>query len=223
MGRIIQDQTDLRGFTSTARNLVLDALGRGWTAYLSNKGHAVMHWQHGGTEAVARYLDGKRALENSKAALARVERTHQPDTQTEGAVEVQPENKLVPWFKSNGKKSYVVLTDAAGETFACAICLRTFETPGGASKHATKTHGRAAVLAMQVEAESKPEPVASVEVAEPPSSPSPSPSPITLDAVLDIVRSELATDLAVERQRNRELRESLTAVRDLLTELLGDE
>ena len=231
MTRVVENQTDLRGFTPTARNLVLDAMSRGWTVAMSNKGHAIMRWPHGGTTAVARSLDGRRGLENARAQIARVERDN-PAIEAEETSDdmtttttTEPEPSWLPWTLATGKTSPVVEQLKGQELFRCRICHKRSESAAGTAKHATKLHGRPAVDALiyndavaRVVADPAP---AVVELPAPVPSPADEPS-VGTSSVLDLIRSELVSELVVERARNKRLRENLVAIRDLITELLDD-
>lgn len=192
---------------------------------MSNKGHAIMHWPYGGTHAIARYVDGRRSLENSRAGLARVERLNPPpaqdnDKDNEVTQEATDEYVIQPWYKANGKRSWAVLVNTVTNQYLCAICHRASDSPAGTSRHATKTHGLDAVEAL------KPQPKPEL-VVEPEPKPEPEVKPESesalAPALLDLLRSELVDDLARERAKNRELLDSLTAVRDLLSELIGED
>lgn len=225
MTRVVETQTDLRGFTPTARNLVLDAMGRGWTVTMSNKGHAIMRWPHGGTAAVARSLDGRRGLENARAQIARVEREN-PAPQVEETKDDMATNGIEDewrsWKLATGRTSPVVEQLGDLHVFRCRICHKQSDSAGGTAKHATKVHGRAAVDALlahdSVAQVATVEPVAAVE------------QPVAVRRaveaqdesadVLDLIRGELVAELVATRASNKRLRENLIVIRDLITELL---
>ena len=242
MGRPILTQTDLRGFTPTARSIVLDALDRGWSAYLSNKNHAVMQWPGGGSSAVARNLDGKRRLENARAQLARVERQNPlPDKeqqQMSDDVETEIETETwSPWKRYDGSVSHAVEVSSAGK-YRCVICHAQYDTGPGTARHAPRAHGNEAITALAVaalnkqlghsdlapaSAETRPEPEPEVEAA--PVSETAESTVFQggdVSALVELLTGKRVTELAVERERNARVRENLAAIRDLMAEVLND-
>ena len=189
----------LRGFTTTARNVISAAVGRGWEVSVSNNGHAIMRWPHGGTVAVSRNLDGSRRLKNTVADISRVEREHPA-----------PEPVWSIFTRASGEPNPAVET--TGDRFRCSTCKKEFQTGRGASKHSTQSHGKGAIT---------PDP--GPEIAQPEvkqrDDTEPEVQPIRL---LELVKSDLVRDLVLERERSAKILDNLAAVRDLINELLAE-
>ena len=166
MTRTVTSSVDLRGLTPLARDVVLAALDRGWTATMSNKNHCIMRWPGGGTTAVSRNLQGNRRLRNIEASIQRVERMNPITTEAldqEQAVQsttttttttAAPEAAWTPWFRVDGTVAPAVETRLSSSTglpeYRCAVCHEAHQTPAGTSRHATRIHGRAAVDALNI-------------------------------------------------------------------------
>ena len=189
----------LRGFTATARNVITAAVGRGWEVSVSNNGHAIMRWPHGGTVAVSRNLEGSRRLKNTVADINRVEREHPA-----------PEPVWDIFTRASGAPNPAVET--TGDRFRCSTCKKEFRTGRGASKHSTQSHGKGAIAP-------DPEPEVAQPEVEQQGGMEQKVQPIS---PLELVKSDLVRDLVLERERSAKILDNLAAVRDLINELLTE-